>query len=185
MTLNSISIATERYVCANAPDPIAIGTHGYVCEGVAKKKRGGKGTPYDRRKHLQKQRTVFVYTADASFENSIIIDGTTVVNFIPFVEPIFVEPPVIEPVVIEPTTFYYDTDTDGGLAIDGEASEEYYDYRKFILAHDDEAIIVDLLSTFLVKPFIVTTYDSDLEKYQELEKRRKDDQEILNLLQIS
>ena len=157
-----------------------------------KKTRGGKGTPYFRRK-VTPQRTVHYYTADAFFENTLQLGGEADCMFIParfqFIKSL---PKLPEPDLYQDsefkilykellkrqpaTTFSYVAEP-SNMKFGGKADEDYFDFTNFIIMHDDDVIIADILSTD-GNPFITTTFS------QNLAKQRKDDDDILEILEL-
>jgi len=153
--------------------------------------RGGKGTPYFRRRH-QQQRTIHYYDAHAFFENTLQIGGEAEARYreapykfiksLPKIEKPdpkrdseFVD--LFKKKLAEPkkTTFYYSAE--GGITAYGEAEEDYFDFANFIITHDEDLILSDVLSSDGT-PIITTTFDDNLES------RRKDEDELLQLLDI-
>ena len=158
----------------------------------AKKTRGGKGTPYFRRKATP-QRTVHYYTADAFFENTLQLGGEADVMFTParyaFIKSL---PKLPEPELYQDsefknlykellkrqpaTTFSYVAEP-SNMKFGGKADEDYFDFTNFIILHDDDVIIADILATD-GNPFITTTFS------QNLAKQRRDDDDILEILEL-
>jgi len=168
--------------------------------------RGGKGTPMFRRtKPVQK--SVFYYTAEALRERryydtdfgyvlkgkgSVVLTGAADLLFIPakfqFIKSL---PRLPKPELVPDSEFKqlyqellrrhptqsYSYVADGGIAMSGKSEEDYFDFENFIITHDDELIIADIMSTE-GNPFLTTKYDLSLES------RRRDDDELLEVLEI-
>jgi hypothetical protein len=59
----------------------------------------------------------------------------------------------------------------------GEAEEEYFDFANFIITHDEDLILTDILAADGT-PIITTVFDD------RLEKQRREEDELLQLLDI-
>jgi len=158
--------------------------------GTGKKARGGKGVPYYKR---QPQRTIHHYEAEAFFENTLQLGGEADVMFIParfqFIKSL---PKLPAPDLYQDsefkilykelqkrqpsTTFEYVAEP-SNMKFGGSADEDYFDFTNFIIMHDDDLIIADILSTD-GNPFITTTFNRDLQR------RRRDDDDILEILEL-
>ncbi len=153
--------------------------------------RGGKGTPYFRRRYAE-QRTIHYYDAHAFFDNTLQIGGEAEARYreapykfikslpkIPKPDPKrdseFVD--LFKKKLAEPkkTTFYYSAE--GGVTAQGEAEEEYFDFGNFIITHDEDLIVSDILSSDGT-PIITTVFDD------KLARQRQEDEELLQLLDI-
>lgn len=141
--------------------------------------RGGRGIQYPRRKVVGKC-TIFIYHAEAFFDNTLQIKGSADVIFVP--APKFDIYKELQhefekhPTPQAPTTFMYVAEP-GGITIGGQADEDYFDFENFIVTYDDDIIIADILST-ANNPFIITTFDT------ELQKLHKDDDEVIEILEL-
>ena len=153
--------------------------------------RGGKGTPYFRRRHVA-QRTIHYYDAHAFFENTLQIGGDADARYreapYKFIKSL---PPVPKPdpkrdsefvtlfkqKLSEPqkTKFYYSAE--GGVTTHGEADEEYFDFMNFIVTHDDDLILSDVLASDGT-PIITTTFDN------RLANQKREEEELLELLDV-
>lgn len=142
--------------------------------------RGGKGVPGRAYRKIVGQRTIFIYHAEAYFENTLQLGGAADVMFVPAPEfDIYKELQYKfekHPTPLAPTTFTYAAKP-GGIKIGGAADENYFDFKNFIITHDDDLIIADILSTES-NPFITTTFS------QNLAKQRRDDDDILDILEL-
>lgn len=156
------------------------------------KVRGGKGVPYFKRQP-QAQRTIHMYEAEAFFENTLQIGGEAMVMFTParyqFIKSL---PKLPEPTLYQDsefknlydellkrqpsTTFEYVAEP-SNMKFGGSADEDYFDFTNFIIMHDEDVIIADILSTE-GNPFITTTFN------QNLQKQRRDDDDILEILEL-
>lgn len=153
--------------------------------------RGGKGTPYFRRRH-QQQRTIHYYDAHAFFENTLQIGGEAEARYreapykfikslpaIPKPDPKrdseFVD--LFKRKLAEPrkTTFYYSAE--GGVTAHGEAEEEYFDFGNFIVTHDEDLILTDILASDGT-PIITTVFDD------KLQAQKREEEELLELLDV-
>lgn len=155
--------------------------------------RGGKakGIPRHRRR-FQGQATHHYYTAEAYFENTLQIGGEADVMFTPAKYQFIRSLPKIPAIDTyqdsefialwhelhkrkPATTFTYEPE--GGITLGGNASEDYFDFQNFIITHDDDLIIADILSTD-GNPFITTTFS------QNIAKQRRDDDDIIEILEL-
>ena len=156
------------------------------------KTRGGKGTPIYRRKATP-QRTVHYYTADAFFENTLQLGGEASVMFTPARYAFIKSLPKLPAPTLYPdsefknlykelqkrqpsTTFSYVAEP-SNMKFGGSADEDYFDFTNFIIMHDDDVIIADILSRD-GNPFITTTFS------QNLARQRRDDDDILDILEL-
>jgi hypothetical protein len=170
---------------------ITMGGEAGVTVTLVGKERGGKGTPYFRRRH-QQQRTIHYYQAHAFFENTLQIGGEADARYreapykfikslpsIPKPDPKrdseFVD--LFKKKLAEPrkTTFYYSAE--GGVTAQGEAEEEYFDFGNFILTHDEDLILTDILSSDGT-PIITTVFDD------KLQAQKREEEELLELLNV-
>lgn len=153
--------------------------------------RGGKGVPIAGRKVVD-QHTIFIYHAEAFFENTLQFGGEADVMFIParyqFIKSL---PKLPDPTLYQnsefkilykelegrqpTTTFSYEAT--GGITVGGQCDEDYFDFTNFIIMHDEDVIIADILSTD-GNPFITTTFS------QNLAQQRRDDDEIMEILEL-
>lgn len=141
--------------------------------------RGGKGTPVFRR--YKGQRTIHYYNAHAFFENTLQVGGEADARYreapykfikslprIPRPDPKrdseFVD--LFKKKLAEPQTtkFYYSAE--GGVTTHGEADEEYFDFRNFIITHDEDLILTDILSSDGT-PIITTVFDDRIRKQRD------------------
>lgn len=153
--------------------------------------RGGKGTPMFRRRHVQ-QRTIHYYDAHAFFENTMQIGGEAEARYreapYKFIKslPVIPKPDpkrdsefvdLFKKKLAEPqkTKFYYSAD--GGITTSGEAEEEYFDFGNFIITHDEDLILTDILSSDGT-PIITTVFDD------RLNTQKREEEELLELLDI-
>ena len=160
--------------------------------GTGKKARGGKGVPMYRRQSTP-QRTIHYYEAEAFFENTLQLGGEASVMFIParyqFIKSL---PKLPEPTLYQdsefknlykellrqvPSTTYSYVAEPSNLKIGGNADEDYFDFTNFIIMHDEDVIIADILSRD-ENPFITTTFS------QNLARQRRDDDDILEILEL-
>lgn len=141
--------------------------------------RGGRGIQRPQRKDVG-QRTIFIYHAEAYFENTLQLGGAADVMFVPAPEfDIYKELQYKfekHPTPPKPTTFTYVAEP-SRIKIGGAADEDYFDFENFIITHDDDLIIADILSTDS-NPFITTTFS------QNLARQRRDDDDILDILEL-
>ena len=152
--------------------------------------RGGKAKG---RRRPQPQRTIHYYHAEAFFENTLQLGGAADVTFTPARYQFIKSLPKLPEPELHPdsafkelyqeleerpatTTFTYIAEP-SGLKIGGAADEDYFDFKNFIIMHDEDIIIADILSTDS-NPFITTTFS------QNLAKQRRDDDDILNILEL-
>ena len=66
---------------------------------------------------------------------------------------------------------------DGIIKFGGKSKQEFFDFGNFIITHDDDVIISDILSS-TENPFLTTKYDITLES------RRRDDDSLLEILEL-
>lgn len=170
---------------------ITMGGEAGVTVTLVGKERGGKGTPYFRRRH-QQQRTIHYYQAHAFFDNTLQIGGEADARYreapykfikslpsIPKPDPKrdseFVD--LFKRKLAEPrkTTFYYSAE--GGVTTHGEAEEEYFDFGNFIITHDEDLILTDILSSDGT-PIITTVFDD------RLQAQKREEEELLELLNV-
>lgn len=180
--------------CWIATGGVTLGGEADVTATIsAGKTRGGKGTPYYRRQ-VTPQRTVHYYTADAFFENTLQLGGEADCMFIPARFQFLKSLPKLPAPTLFPedsefknlykellkrqpsTTFEYVAEP-SNMKFGGKADEDYFDFTNFIIMHDDDVIIADILSTD-GNPFITTTFS------QNLAKQKRDDDDILEILEL-
>lgn len=170
---------------------ITMGGEADVTVTLVGKARGGKGTPMFRRRHVE-QRTIHYYDAHAFFENTLQIGGEAEARYreapYKFIKSL---PPIPKPdpkrdsefvdlfkkKLAEPrkTTFYYSAE--GGITTQGEAEEEYFDFGNFILTHDEDLILTDILSSDGT-PILTTVFDD------RLAAQKREEEELLELLDV-
>ena len=155
------------------------------------KERGGKGTPYWKRQR-QEQATHHYFKAEAYFENTLQLGGAADASFrpapyqfikslpkVPYTPPRrdseFVD--LFKKLEAQPQTTTFSYEASGGLATAGDASDEYFDFRNFIIMHDEEVLIADILSSD-GSPYITTTFD------KKLAKLRRDDDEVIEIFEL-
>ena len=142
--------------------------------------RGGKAKVLPRPRRITPQRTIHYYNAEAFFENTIQVGGEALVMFVPAPKFDIYKELQIElakhPTPPAPKTFTYVAEP-SGIKIGGQADEDYFDFKNFILIHDEDIIIADILSTN-GNPFITTTFS------QNLARQRRDDDEVLEILEL-
>ena len=153
--------------------------------------RGGKGTPMFRRER-QKQATHYYFAAEAFFENTLQLGGEATAIFrpapyafikslpkVPYTPPRrdseFVD--LFKKLEAQPKTNTFSYQATGGVTTAGNAADEYFNFRDFILAHDEELIIADILSSD-GSPFITTTFD------QNLARLKRDDDEVIEIFEL-
>lgn len=192
-------ITTGGIITGGAADAIFV-------PAITLDERGGKGVPVQRRTR-QIQRHTYAYTAEALREKKIIatdfglvLKGRAVVAtgggadalFIPakyqFIKSL---PRLPKPELIPDSEFRelykelqkrhptqkFKYEATGGLQLTGQSSQEYFDFGNFIITHDDELIIADILGTE-ENPFLTTSYDL------QLTRQRKDDNDLLEILEL-
>jgi hypothetical protein len=154
--------------------------------------RGGKGTPARKPVHRRPIRHTYVYSSEAFFENTITVGGRSLVSFVPgkyqFIKTL-PKVPKTEPVgdsefiklykdvqQAKPVTVY-SYEPDGIIKFGGKSKQEFFDFGNFIITHDDDVIISDILSS-TENPFLTTKYDITLES------RRRDDDSLLEILEL-
>ena len=184
----TVTLGGVTQYCYPATGGITMG--GSIDVDVAADLRGGKAKG---RRRPQPQRTIHYYHAEAFFENTLVLGGEADVMFIParyqFIKslPKLPEPDLYTDSAFkelykelerrQPTTTFTYVAEPGGLKIGGAADEDYFDFKNFIIIHDEDIIIADILSTDN-NPFITTTFS------QNLAKQRRDDDDILNILEL-
>ena len=151
--------------------------------------RGGKGVPMWKR---QKQATHYYFTAEAFFENTLQLGGEATAifrpapyQFIRSLPKVPYSPPrrdsefvdLFKKLEAQPKTNTFSYTATGGITAGGDAIDKYFDFRGFILAHDEDIIIADILSTD-GSPFITTTFD------QNLARLRRDDDEVIEIFEL-
>jgi hypothetical protein len=155
------------------------------------KERGGKGTPMFRREH-KGQATHYYFKAEAFFENTLQIGGEAYAEFKPapyqFIKSL---PKVVLPdpkrdsefvdlfkkLVNAPQTTKFVYRAEGGITAQGTADDEYFDFLNFIITHDEDLIVSDVLSADGF-PIITTTFDHTLAQ------ARREDEELFELLDL-
>jgi hypothetical protein len=153
------------------------------------KTRGGKGTPAARKR--QQQATHHYYEAEAFFENTLVLGGEATATFTPapyqFIKSLpkvpykpktdseFVD--LFKKLEAQPRTTTFSYQATGGVTATGKASDEYFDFTNFIIMHDEDVIIADILSTDGT-PFITTSFDRDLKKL------RRDDDDVIEIFEL-
>ena len=155
------------------------------------KERGGKGTPMFRRER-QDQATHFYFKAEAFFEHTLQISGEASAEFKPapyqFIKSLpKVERPdpkrdsefvdLFKKLVSEPQKTKFVYRAEGGITAQGTADDEYFDFLAFILAHDEDLIVSDILSDDGF-PIITTTFDKNLAQ------QKREDEELFELLEL-
>lgn len=141
--------------------------------------RGGRGVSIAGRKVVGK-RTIFIYHAEAFFNNTLQLGGAADVMFVP--APKFDIYKELQhkfekhPTPTEPTTFTYIAEP-GGIKVGGKVDEDYFDFKNFIIMNDEDILIADILSTD-GSPFITTTFD------QNLARLRRDDDEVIEIFEL-
>jgi len=153
------------------------------------KERGGKGTPHWKR---QKQATHYYFKAEAYFENTLQLGGAADASFrpapyqfikslpkVPYTPPRrdseFVD--LFKRLEAQPQTTTFSYEASGGVVTAGEASDTYFDFRNFIIMHDEDVLIADVLSSD-GSPYITTTFDKNLAKL------RRDDDEVIEIFEL-
>jgi hypothetical protein len=153
------------------------------------KERGGKGTPHWKR---QKQATHYYFAAEAYFENTLQLGGAADASFrpapyqfikslpkVPYTPPRrdseFVD--LFKRLEAQPKTTTFSYEASGGVTTAGEAKDKYFDFRNFIIMHDEDVLIADILSTD-GSPYITTTFDNNLAKL------RRDDDEVIEIFEL-
>ncbi len=175
--------------------PSSIGTVNVLGDAVATftpapaKERGGKGTPHWKR---QKQATHFYFNAEAFFENTLQLGGAADASFrpapyqfikslpkVPYTPPRrdseFVD--LFKKLEAQPQTTTFSYEASGGVVTAGDAKDEYFDFRNFIIMHDEDILIADILSSD-GSPYITTTFDNNLAKL------RRDDDEVIEIFEL-
>lgn len=175
--------------------PSAIGTVNVLGEATATftaapvKERGGKGTPHWKR---QAQPTHHFYTAEAFFEHTLQLGGEADAVFrpapyqfikslpkVPYTPPRrdseFVD--LFKKLEAQPKTTTFSYKACGGIVAAGNAKEKHFDFRNFIITHDEDIIIADVLSTN-GSPFITTTFDKNLAQ------ARREDDEVIEIFEL-
>ncbi len=173
---------------------------------ISVEERGGKGVPIHRRE-LHTPRHVHYYTADAlrdkkpvETEYGVVLKGKGVIAFTGTADTLFIPakyqfikslPRLPKPELIPNSEFRelykelqkrhptqkFKYEATGGLQVTGQSLEEYFDFGNFIVMHDDELIIADILGTE-ENPFLTTSYDL------KLTRQRKDDDDLLEILEL-
>jgi len=155
------------------------------------KERGGKGTPMFRRER-QEQATHFYFKAEAFFEHTLQIGGEAEAYFKPapyqFIKSLpkvqipdpkrdseFVD--LFKKELAKPQTTTFKHVAQGGITAQGTADDEYFDFLDFIIKHDEDLIVSDVLSDDGF-PLITTTFDPILEQQQ------REDEELIEILDL-
>ena len=151
----------------------------------------GVGTRRPRRRH-HAQRTVHYYNAHAFFENTKQLGGeaTAIFRAAPYQ---FIKslPKIAKPdpkrdsefvdlfkkLANAPQTKTFVYSAKGGITAHGTADDEYFDFTGFLLAHDEELILSDILSDDGL-PIITTTFDNNIAK------QRQDEDELFQILDL-
>lgn len=187
-TLNGITEYCYFPTCG-----VTMGGEAGVDVTLGDKARGGKGTPMFRRER-QAQATHYYVTAEAFFDNTLQVGGEASVLFTParyaFIKSLPRMP--IDWLAKQDSEFkvlYKELQKRGpantfsyvaepsNMKFGGEAEEDYFDFTNFIIMHDDDVIIADILSTD-GNPFITTTFSQDLAR------RKRDDDDIIEILEL-
>ena len=179
--------------CYNPTCGVTMGGEADTEAVLAAGARGGKGTPYYRRRVTQNA-THHYYHAEAFFDNTLQVSGEASVLFTParyaFIKSLPRMP--IDWLAKQDSEFkvlYKELQKRGpantfsyvaepsNMKFGGEAEEDYFDFTNFIIMHDDDVIIADILSTD-GNPFITTTFSQDLAR------RKRDDDDIIEILEL-
>ena len=178
--------------CYPATGGVTLGGEADVTFTSTARERGGKGKPMYRREATP-QRTIHYYEADAFFDSTLQLGGEADVMFIParfqFIKSL---PKLPKPDLYQDsefkilykelqkrqpsTTFSYVAEP-SNMKFGGNADEDYFDFTNFIIMHDDDVIIADILATD-GNPFITTTFS------QNLARQKRDDEDLLNILEL-
>jgi hypothetical protein len=164
------------------------------------------GLPIHKR-DLRPQRHVHYYTADALREKKVIstdygfvLKSRGIIAFTGVADTLFIPakyqfikslPRLPKPELVPDSEFLnlykewekrnpttkYKYEATGGLQLTGVSKEEYFDFQNFIIMHDDELIIADIMTTDH-NPFLTTSYDL------KLSRQRKDDDDLLEILEL-
>jgi len=170
---------------------VTMGGEAVVDFATGVKERGGKGTPYFRRER-QGQATHFYFKAEAFFEHTLQIGGEAEAIFKPapyqFIKSLpkvqlpdpkrdseFVD--LFKKELAKPQTTKFVYRAEGGITAQGTADDEYFDFLNFIIAHDEDLIVSDILSDDGF-PLITTTFDPLLEQ------QRREDEELIEILDL-
>ena len=170
---------------------VTMGGEAGVDVTLGGKERGGKGTPIFRRER-QAQATHFYFKAEAFFENTLALGGEAEAFFKPapyqFIKSLpkiarpdpkrdseFVD--LFKKLVSEPQKTKFVYRAEGGITAQGTADDEYFDFLAFILAHDEDLIVSDILSDDGF-PIITTTFDKNLAQ------QKREDEELFELLDL-
>lgn len=170
---------------------VTMGGEAGVDVTLADGERGGKGVPMFRRHH-QDQRTIHYYNAHAFFENTLQLGGEAEARYreapyqfikslpkVPKPDPQrdseFVD--LFKKKLAEPRTKTFVYSAKGGVTAQGTADDEYFDFTGFLLAHDEELILSDVLSDDGF-PIITTVFD------HKLEQQKREEDELLQILDL-
>ena len=170
---------------------VTMGGEAGVDVQLGDKARGGKGTPYFRRQR-QEQATHYYFKAEAYFENTLQISGEAEAIFKPapyqFIKSLpkvqlpdpkrdseFVD--LFKKELAKPQTTKFTYRAEGGVTAKGTSDDEYFDFLDFIINHDEDLIVSDILSDDGF-PLITTTFDPLLEQ------QRREDEELIEILDL-
>ena len=184
MTLTAAQVKTAVLIgkyggclpaCENGT--MITGSFNLICTGVGI--RGGKGTP----KGIVRKGQIdhYIYNVPVA-KNTLIVDGETVVEYIP-TKYIFIKslPKVAKPDVEEKEELQiFKYDSKGGVwEIEGESEIETLDFTNFVLTQDDELLIMDLLSTNHISIIPIEPFETS-----HINRLYADDLELLTTLEI-
>ena len=185
----TVTLGGVTSFCYPATGGITMGGEADATFTTGVKERGGKGTPHWKR---QKQATHYYFEAEAFFENTLQLGGAADASFrpapyqfikslpkVPYTPPRrdseFVD--LFKRLEAQPKTTKFSYKASGGVVTAGDAKDEYFDFRNFIIMHDEDILVADILSTN-GSPYITTTFDKNLAKL------RRDDDEVIEIFEL-
>ena len=144
------------------------------------------------RRERQAQATHFYFKAEAFFEHTLQIGGEAEAIFKPapyqFIKSLpkvqlpdpkrdseFVD--LFKKELAKPQTTKFTYRAEGGITAKGTSDDEYFDFLDFIINHDEDLIVSDILSDDGF-PLITTTFDPMLEQ------QMREDEELIEILDL-